>query len=59
MTPISHAKIMRFIGAPQPLAQLQAGLATVQTAAATQEAAQVKLAIRQVVPEYQAQLGTV
>ncbi len=25
MTPTSHAKIMRFIGAPQSLAQLQAG----------------------------------
>lgn len=59
MTPTSHAKIMRFIGAPQPLAQLQAGLATVQTVAATQEATQVKLAIQQLVPEYQPQLGTV
>jgi FlaA1/EpsC-like NDP-sugar epimerase len=52
MTPTSHAKIMRFIGAPQPLAQLQAGLAAVQAVAATQEAAQVKLAIHQLVPEY-------
>lgn len=58
MTPTSHAKIMRLIGSPQPLAQLQAGLATVQTTAATHEAAQVKLAIRQLVPEYQPQLGT-
>ncbi len=59
MTPTSHAKIMRFIGAPQPLAQLQAGLAEVQAVAATQEAAQVKLAIQRLVPEYQPQLGTV
>lgn len=57
MTPTSHAKIMRYIGTPQPLALLQGGLAAVQTAAATQEAAQVKLAIRQLVPEYQPQLG--
>lgn len=59
MTPTSHAKIMRFIGAPQPLAQLQAGLAAIQTAATSQEAAQVKLAIQHLVPEYQPQLGTV
>ena len=59
MTPTSHAKIMRFIGAPQPLAHLQAGLANVQAVAATQEAAQVKLAIQKLVPEYQPQLGTV
>lgn len=58
MTPTSHAKIMRFIGAPQPLDQLQAGLAHVQTVAASQEATQVKLAIRELVPEYQPQLGT-
>lgn len=49
---------MRFIGAPQPLAQLQAGLTAVQTAAATQEAAQVKLAIQKLVPEYQPYLST-
>ena len=42
MTPTSHAKIMRFIGAPQPLDQLQTGLAEVQAVAATQEAAQVR-----------------
>jgi|CXWL01.1.fsa_nt_gi FlaA1/EpsC-like NDP-sugar epimerase len=57
MTPTSHAKIMRFIGAPQPLDHLQAGLAVIQTAAATQEAAQVKLAIKALVPEYEPHLG--
>lgn len=58
MTPTTHAKIMRFVGPPPPLAELQAGLAKVQAVAATQEAAQVKLAISQIVPEYQPQLGT-
>jgi FlaA1/EpsC-like NDP-sugar epimerase len=59
MVATEHAKVMRFIGAPQPLDHLQAGLAVIQTAAATQEAAQVKLAIQKLVPEYQPQLGTV
>jgi FlaA1/EpsC-like NDP-sugar epimerase len=57
MTPTSHAKIMRFVGPPQALAPLRAGLETVELAAAAQEASQVKLAIRQLVPEYQPQLG--
>lgn len=56
MTPTSHAKIMRFIGAPQPLVVLQSGLEVVKVAAANQDGAQVKLAIRQLVPEYQPQL---
>ena len=53
MTPTSHAKIMRFLSQPQTMEQIQAGLDAVQTAAATQEAAQVKLAIQKLVPEYQ------
>lgn len=56
MTPTSHAKIMRFIGVAQPLHVLRAGLEVVKEAAATGDGAQVKLAIRQLVPEYQAQL---
>ena len=56
MTPTSHAKIMRFVGVAQPLGILQAGLESVKAAAATGDATQVKLAIRHLVPEYQAQL---
>ncbi len=56
MTATSHAKIMRFIGVAQPLPVLQAGLEVIKKAAATHDGAQVKLAIRQLVPEYQPQL---
>ncbi len=55
MTPTSHAKIMRFVGAPQPLAQLQTGLESVQVAAAGQDGTKVKLAIQKIVPEYRVQ----
>jgi FlaA1/EpsC-like NDP-sugar epimerase len=56
-TPTTHPKIMRFIGAPRPLAELQAGLASVEECVAGQEATQVKLAIRRLIPEYEPQLG--
>ena len=56
MTSTSHAKIMRFIGVAQPLHVLRTGLEVVKAAAATGDGTQVKLAIRQLVPEYQAQL---
>jgi len=56
MTPTSHAKIMRFIGVPQTLSVLRSGLEAIKAAAATQDAAQVKLAICRIVPEYKPQL---
>lgn len=53
MTHTSHAKIMRFTGMAQPLAELQSGLEAVKRAATTRNAAEVKLAIHQLIPEYQ------
>lgn len=56
MTTTSHSKIMRFIGVPQPLAVLRSGLEVIKAAAINHDGSQVKLAIRQMVPEYQPQL---
>lgn len=57
MTSTSHAKIMRFTGAPQPFGLLKAGFESVKAAAATQDHEKVKLAICELVPEYQPQLN--
>jgi len=56
MTLTAHAKIMRFIGVAQPLQVLRTGLEVVKAAAVTGDGGRVKLAIRKLVPEYQAQL---
>jgi len=57
MTPTAHAKIMRFTGAPQPRASIEAGFARIEAIAGTGEARQIKLAIRELVPEYQPMLA--
>ena len=59
MTPTSHAKIMRFTGVAQSLSELQSGLEAVKRAATTSDAAEVKLAIHQLIPEYQPYLPVV
>ncbi|HUN82243.1 MAG TPA: polysaccharide biosynthesis protein, partial [Phycisphaerae bacterium] len=53
MTSTSHPKIMRFCCTPPPLAEVVAGLDTVAATAKTSETNRVKLAIRELVPEYQ------
>ena len=57
MTPTSHEKIMRFIGQPQTLEQIEAGFDAVQKAGASGDSDQIKLAIQKVVPEYQPYLA--
>jgi FlaA1/EpsC-like NDP-sugar epimerase len=57
MTATSHAKIMRFTGAPQLLDRLKTGFESVQVAAATQDPIKVKLAICELIPEYRPQLS--
>lgn len=56
MTSTLHPKIMRFIGVPQSLAILKSGLEAVKAAAFVHDSVQLKLAIREIVPEYQPQL---
>ena len=57
MVATDHAKVMRFLGQPQTLEQIEAGLNAVQKAGASGDSDQIKLAIQKVVPEYQPYLA--
>ncbi len=52
-----HPQIMRFVSEPRALEQLRSELTALHAQSATMEASSVKLAIKQIVPEYQPQLG--
>ena len=58
MVATDHAKVMRFISQPQTLEQIQAGLDAVIQAGASGDRDQFKLAIKNVVPEYQPYLSS-
>lgn len=51
--PTTHPKVMRFVSEPRPLAELQAALAALESQLHTLERNQLKLRIRELVPEYQ------
>ncbi|MEI7566977.1 MAG: UDP-N-acetylglucosamine 4,6-dehydratase family protein [Opitutaceae bacterium] len=58
MVATEHTKVMRFLSQPQTLEQIQAGLDAVQKSSASGDRDQLKLAIKNVVPEYQPYLSS-
>jgi FlaA1/EpsC-like NDP-sugar epimerase len=55
--PTTHPKVMRFVGEPVPLEQLQAALATLERQLHTLERNQLKLRLKELVPEYEPYLA--
>ena len=53
----THARIMRFVSEPQPLAVIDEQLTALHATASALDADAVKRAIKQVVPEYQPHVG--
>ncbi len=51
--PTSHPKVMRFVSRPRPLAEVQAALETLEAQVHRLERNQLKLRIKELVPEYQ------
>jgi len=53
ITPTNHPKIMRFVSAPQTLAQVKATFETLSNEIHRSEPVQIKMLLKQAVPEYQ------